>query len=168
MCVTNTTGRRPQPLSFGPAQIALCQSPLSQRLLGSVTPTPLSSSPQAPYFTQRALSPEQNVCEVKTRPRRRRKPQQPGKTAKNYDRHFVVHHYHDHALDQDHCDEEGESLEDQHRRRGGVSVPFPVKLHEVLDQVEVDGFDHVMSWQAHGRCFVIHKPKEFVDYVMPK
>ena len=52
--------------------------------------------------------------------------------------------------------------------RGGVSVAFPLKLHAVLDQVEADGLGHVMSWSPHGRCFVIHKPKEFTEHVMPK
>ena len=53
-------------------------------------------------------------------------------------------------------------------RRGGVTTPFPLKLHQVLDQIEIDGTAHVISWQPHGRCFVIHKPKEFVERVMPK
>jgi len=43
-----------------------------------------------------------------------------------------------------------------------------MKLHAILDQVEEDGLSHVISWQPHGRCFVIHKPKEFTDHVMPK
>jgi hypothetical protein len=37
----------------------------------------------------------------------------------------------------------------------------------VLDQVEADGLTHVVSWQAHGRAFVVHKPKEFVETVLP-
>jgi HSF-type DNA-binding len=53
------------------------------------------------------------------------------------------------------------------RRRGGVSVSFPTKLHAVLEQMEADGLEHVLSWQSHGRCFKIHKPTEFAEYVMP-
>ncbi len=98
------------------------------------------------------------------KPKRRRKPQKPGKTAKLNDRHFVVHNYHDHAKDSD--DHEVEEPE-AGRRRGGVSVSFPQKLHSVLDQVERDGLAHVVAWQPHGRCFVIHKPKEFTDHIMP-
>jgi hypothetical protein len=99
----------------------------------------------------------------KKKSKRRRKPQKPGKTAKQNDRHFVVHNYHDHANDsEDHeADPTGE------RRRGGVSVPFPQKMHSVLDEVERDGLSNVIAWQPHGRCFVIHKPKEFTDHVMP-
>lgn len=100
----------------------------------------------------------------KKKPKRRRKPQKPGKTAKLNDRHFVVHNYHDHANDDD---QDVVEQPEAGRRRGGVSVSFPTKLHSVLDQVEADGLAHVVSWQPHGRCFVIHKPKEFTDHIMP-
>ena len=46
-------------------------------------------------------------------------------------------------------------------------MSFPLKLHAVLDQIEADGLAHVISWQPHGRAFVIHKPKTFVEHVMP-
>lgn len=42
-----------------------------------------------------------------------------------------------------------------------------MKLHTVLDQVGADGLGDIFGWQPHGRCFCIHKTKEFVDYVMP-
>lgn len=104
----------------------------------------------------------------KTRPKRRRKPQKPGKTAKLHDRHFVVHNYHDHASDSLDVDlEEPQEADVVQQRRGGVAISFPLKLHAVLDQVETDGLAHVISWMGHGRCFVIHKAKEFVDHVMP-
>lgn len=48
-------------------------------------------------------------------------------------------------------------------------APSPTeKLHVMLSSVEHDGNSHIVSWQAHGRCFVVHKPKEFVSTVMPK
>jgi hypothetical protein len=119
---------------------------------------------------QQQLSQPQVSTFEKPRPKRRRKPQKPGKTAKMHDRHFVVHNYHDHMYDQDEHDQvvHEEEEDPNHRRRGGVAVAFPVKLHSVLTQVEADGLAHVISWQPHGRCFVVHKPKEFVDHVMPK
>lgn len=106
----------------------------------------------------------------KSRPKRRRKPQKPGKTAKMNDRHFVVHNYHDHSTDSEDSSfyQEVEEEDDSVRRKGGVAVPFPLKLHAILDQVEQDGLAHVISWQPHGRCFCIHDPKYFVDTVMPK
>jgi hypothetical protein len=51
---------------------------------------------------------------------------------------------------------------------GGVPVPFPFKLHAMLDQIEADGFANVVSWQPHGRSFVIHDKKSFVAKIMPQ
>jgi hypothetical protein len=170
MCVTNTTGRRYQPISFSTSQLSLLQKPV---LPDAPLPS-LPSSVHSVLASVESIETCQNYHSDKIIPKRRRKPQKPGKTAKNNDRHFVVHHYHDHALDVDNGDNsphhtgDESSSEECHRRRGGVSVAFPVKLHEVLDQVEADGFAHIISWQSHGRCFMIHKPKEFVDYIMPR
>lgn len=74
----------------------------------------------------------------------------------------VVHSYHDHASDP--------SVDPnliKYKAKGGVVVPFPVKLHSMLDKIEADGLGHVVSWQPHGRCFVVHDTKEFVRHVMP-
>ena len=43
---------------------------------------------------------------------------------------------------------------------------FPVKLHYMLSDMEADGLDHIVSWQPHGRAFIVHKPKEFVSQVL--
>ena len=79
---------------------------------------------------------------------------------------FVVkHNYHDHSHDT------SNSVEDEIPKRkgprGGVTVPFPVKLHLMLSRVEEEDLGHIVSWQPHGRCFLVHKPKEFVDEIMP-
>lgn len=74
----------------------------------------------------------------------------------------LVHQYHDHAADR--------ALDPQamkYKAKGGVTIPFPVKLHIMLQQIEEDGLAHVVSWQPHGRCFVVHEPKQFVKQVMP-
>lgn len=47
-------------------------------------------------------------------------------------------------------------------------IPFPVKLHAMLDKSEADGLADVVSWAAHGRCFSVHKPKECVMQIMPQ
>jgi hypothetical protein len=52
--------------------------------------------------------------------------------------------------------------------RGGVVVPFPVKLYSMLKGVEQEGLEHIVSWQPHGRCFMVHQPKEFVEDIMPR
>jgi hypothetical protein len=75
--------------------------------------------------------------------------------------HTVIHDYHDHA--EDHIDPRIPAP----IARGGVIAAFPIRLHELLDQIEADGFGHIISWQPHGRCFVVHEPKVFVEGVMP-
>jgi HSF-type DNA-binding len=44
---------------------------------------------------------------------------------------------------------------------------FPVKLHFMLSELDADGLSHVISWQPHGRCFVVHKQDDFVKTVLP-
>lgn len=105
-------------------------------------------------------------------------------------RHFVQHNYHDHANDpsisspkntspevSEDCEsQKGTSTNTQRgarpkksRRgpRGGVVTPFPEKLHQLLENVDKEGYADIISWQPHGRCFIMHKPKEFVKVLMP-
>mmetsp|Transcript_14427 Transcript_14427/g.17538 ORF Transcript_14427/g.17538 Transcript_14427/m.17538 type:complete len:321 (-) Transcript_14427:241-1203(-) len=49
--------------------------------------------------------------------------------------------------------------------RGGVTTPFPEKLHALL---EAHQYPHIISWQSHGRCFILRKPQDFLCGVMPK
>lgn len=49
--------------------------------------------------------------------------------------------------------------------RGGVTTPFPVKLHQLL---EANQYPDIISWQPHGRCFILRKPQEFLTEVMTK
>lgn len=51
--------------------------------------------------------------------------------------------------------------------RGGVVTPFPEKLFAMLNRIQEDGHADVVSWQPHGRCFVVHRPEVFVASVMP-
>ena len=44
---------------------------------------------------------------------------------------------------------------------------FPEKLHYMLSELENDGLSHIVSWQPHGRCFLVHKQKEFVEVILP-
>jgi hypothetical protein len=44
---------------------------------------------------------------------------------------------------------------------------FPVKLHFMLSELEADGLGHIVSWQPHGRCFVVHKQEDFVRMILP-
>lgn len=77
-------------------------------------------------------------------------------TNKDQKHHITVqHNYHDHANDVE--------VELKHiPARGGVTTPFPLKLHAMLEAVQTEGLEHVVSWQPHGRCFVVRDPKAFV------
>jgi hypothetical protein len=44
---------------------------------------------------------------------------------------------------------------------------FPEILHYVLNDMEKDGLQHVAAWQPHGRCFVVHDQKLFVEKILP-
>lgn len=62
----------------------------------------------------------------------------------------------------------GNDCDDIPIAKGGVTVPFPWKLHDMLDAVEKEGLEHIVSWQPHGRSFTVYKPREFVDKVLKR
>mmetsp|Transcript_18068 Transcript_18068/g.32564 ORF Transcript_18068/g.32564 Transcript_18068/m.32564 type:complete len:425 (+) Transcript_18068:327-1601(+) len=182
MCVTNFVKRNPRTVVVPANQAAVSSTPslISQRLMGNFMPlmmnAPLAKpgasveacpGPQQQQQSAAAISNNGSVCtseDQKSRPKRRRKPQKPGLTAKKNERHFVKHDYHDHAFDSDDSDcEEDEAG----KRKPCTTQTFPMKLHSVLEQIEKDGYGDVVGWQPHGRCFCIRKTKEFVEYIMP-
>jgi hypothetical protein len=79
------------------------------------------------------------------------------KRTKEKQNEAVVHVYHDHA------NEVSENTEESH----SGEESFPYKLHYMLTELETDGMDDIVSWQPHGRCFLVHKQKEFVEQVLP-
>lgn len=81
------------------------------------------------------------------------------RTSKKRNHHHITveHNYHDHSHDS------RADYQEEHPARGGVTTPFPIKLHEMLEAVTAHGIEDIVSWQAHGRCFLVHKPKEFVE-----
>jgi len=54
------------------------------------------------------------------------------------------------------------------RTRGGVTEPFPEKLHRMLLEIEKDGNGRVISFFPHGRAFGIHDTDKFEEKIMPK
>lgn len=52
--------------------------------------------------------------------------------------------------------------------RGGIYDPFPLKFHRVLEEIEQEGLDSIISWVSHGRAIKIHNPSMFVTDVMPR
>lgn len=45
---------------------------------------------------------------------------------------------------------------------------FPARLHFMLDDLENDGRDDIVSWQPHGRSFKVHNKDGFVKDVIPR
>jgi hypothetical protein len=93
-------------------------------------------------------------------------------TGQVFKRTFVEHSYHDHYHDPLEPLAEANLSEMQVKRqrgpRGGVAVAFPEKLHEMLSRMDEESTNNIISWQPHGRCFLIHKKKDFVNQVMTR
>lgn len=45
---------------------------------------------------------------------------------------------------------------------------FPLKLYRIIYEVTKSGRGDVISFFPHGRAFAVHKPKEFINEIMPK
>lgn len=48
-----------------------------------------------------------------------------------------------------------------------LKLPFPWKLHKLLQEAENNGETHIVSWMGDGKSFKVHKPKTFAEEVMP-
>jgi hypothetical protein len=44
---------------------------------------------------------------------------------------------------------------------------FPVKLYRMLEEVQRQGNENMVSWHPDGRSFRVHNPKKFVEAVLP-
>ncbi|KAL7572586.1 hypothetical protein ACA910_000402 [Epithemia clementina (nom. ined.)] len=105
--------------------------------------------------------------EATSSPSKQEQQQQPRKS--NHDRR-VQHNYHDHMHDKPPAylyDEEvlgnGHCFTVSSTGLGGAGLSFTIKLHEMLNTVEREESKHIVSWQPHGRCFVIHKIEMFKE-----
>jgi HSF-type DNA-binding len=47
-------------------------------------------------------------------------------------------------------------------------IRFPVRLYTMLHDVEQDGYAEVISWQADGRSFAIHRAYQFEKIILPR
>jgi hypothetical protein len=54
------------------------------------------------------------------------------------------------------------------RTRGGVTEPFPEKLHRMIQQAENNGKEDCISFFGHGRAFIIKDQQRFCKEIMPK
>ena len=87
----------------------------------------------------------------------------PGFTASNNRRKFSEHPYTDLVFEKPTAADGALVLSG-----GNYNLTFPTKLHEVLSHVEEGGYEHIISWQPHGRAFKIHNTRDFAEIVLPR
>jgi hypothetical protein len=75
----------------------------------------------------------------------------------------VVHDYHDYSNEV----EKVYTNTKDHTLSNHGEENFPVKLHYMLTELENDRMDDIISWQPHGRSFLVHKQQQFVEQVLP-
>lgn len=61
-----------------------------------------------------------------------------------------------------------QQLEDAAFSGASHAIPFPWKLHEMLEAADVQGFDSVVSWLPDNNSFKVHNQQAFVSQVMPR
>jgi hypothetical protein len=49
-----------------------------------------------------------------------------------------------------------------------ITKQFPWKLHDMLDHVNKEGQDSIVSWLPGGRAFKVHMPDLFVERIMKR
>mmetsp|Transcript_110499 Transcript_110499/g.165379 ORF Transcript_110499/g.165379 Transcript_110499/m.165379 type:complete len:301 (-) Transcript_110499:249-1151(-) len=49
------------------------------------------------------------------------------------------------------------------KKRSGSNAQFPVRLHDMMEFVEANGLESVISWVLGGRGFMIHDPNKLVE-----
>ena len=70
--------------------------------------------------------------------------------------------YHDHSKD--------DNVEISTKTKGGVKIPFPEKLFQMLQHIDLQEPDlaSIVSWQPHGRCFLVRDVRRFEEHVLPR
>jgi hypothetical protein len=54
-----------------------------------------------------------------------------------------------------------------HRNTRSNEAKFPIKLHQMLQEVRQQGKAHIVSWHPDGRSFRVHDQAKFVELVLP-
>jgi hypothetical protein len=79
----------------------------------------------------------------------------------------VVHCYHDYApVMANEAETTDEAVYNDPKTK--LERNFPLKLHFVLAELTREGYADVAGWAPHGRCFVVHKPKDFEERILSK
>lgn len=78
----------------------------------------------------------------------------------------VTHDYHDSTRTT--FDEYMRAHPNQKPAREVKTYPsFPKCLHAVLDYVRATDSESIVSWQPHGRAFIVHEPEAFAEHILP-
>jgi hypothetical protein len=82
-------------------------------------------------------------------------------TQTQYQTQAVEHHLFDQLF---------ENHDDEPQSSSAMSqcIPFPWKLHEMLDTAEKEGREFIVSWLPQGNGFRVHSSESFVSRVMPR
>lgn len=54
------------------------------------------------------------------------------------------------------------------QRHTGGALTYVERVQNMLEEAHKEGFNHIVSWQPHGRAFKIHNPKEFSEKILPR
>lgn len=54
------------------------------------------------------------------------------------------------------------------RSINNVKLPFPWKLFQLLEDIESQGLQHIVSWMPSGKCFRVHEAAAFTAHIMPR
>ena len=109
---------------------------------------------------------------IGTRAKRRRRHQRGSAagdsevTEKGHKRTVVCHNYHDYATNPGKYSSPP-LLDAERKGRGGITSPFPLVLHDMLDRAVSEGVQSIVSWKPHGRGFLVHDQDRFVKEIMP-
>lgn len=62
------------------------------------------------------------------------------------------------------------SAKDNAKEESGTTqkLPFPWKLHTLLDDAEKEGYQDIISWEDDGKAFCVHKPDQFCESILGK
>jgi len=72
--------------------------------------------------------------------------------------------YQDHAADTPSTETCEVVPKRNHSRVGGT---FPVRLYDMIQQVESENLSHIVGWQPHGRSFKVRNQEKFVSILLP-
>lgn len=75
--------------------------------------------------------------------------------------------YQDHAKKIANYMAKGNAFFNDERKKGGIKILFPEKLHKFLCSKACTRENSVLGWAPHGRSFVVRNPEKFINEITP-